>query len=140
MWDALAKLQKSSIDKIPVVFNNVQFLKTTPIPENGKSTKINYYAWFNDKQQLFFELGKLNLTINILEATGEFGVRENDSIIVSGLVKIQTTDEQLQLPELKSYEVDHLSKADVYQDLTLKGYKYSKSFQGINIASNNGIH
>lgn len=75
-----------------------------------------------------------------MEATGEFDVRENDSIVVSGFVNIQTTDEQLQLPELKSYEVDHLSKADVYQDLTCKGYKYSQSFQGINLTSNNGIN
>lgn len=89
---------------------------------------------------MFFNLGKLNLTINILEATGEFCVRENESILVSGLVKIQTTDEQLQLPVLKSYEVDNLSKSDVYQDLTFKGYKYSKSFQGINLTSNNGIN
>lgn len=140
MWNALAKLQKSSVDKIPVVFNNVQFLKTTPIPEDGKSTKIKSFSWFNNKLQWFFDLGKLNLIINILEATGEFRVRENDSILVSGFIKIQTADEQLQLPELKSYEVDHLSTADIYQDLTFKGYKYSKSFQGINLASNNGIY
>lgn len=45
----------------------------------------------------------------------------------------------MQLSELKSYEVDHLSSADVYQDLACKGYNYSKNFQGINYASNNGI-
>lgn len=87
----------------------------------------------------FFVLGKINLTINILEGTGEFGVRQNDSVVVSGFIKIQTTDDQIQLPELKSYEVEHLSTTDVYQDLACKGYKYSKNFQGINLASNNGI-
>lgn len=71
--------------------------------------------------------------------SGEFEVRESDSIVVTGFIKIQTTDEQMQLPELKSYEVDQLSSADIYQDLTCKGYKYSKSFQGIKFASNDGI-
>lgn len=48
VWKALAKLQLSYIDKVPVVFDNVKFLRTTPIPENGninynrKFTVINY--------------------------------------------------------------------------------------------------
>lgn len=84
-------------------------------------------------------LGKLVFLINILAGTGEFEVHESDLIVVSGFIKIQTSDEQTQLPEIKSYETDQLSATDVYQDLACKGYKYSKRFQGINLASNNGI-
>nr|WJN62148.1 fatty acid synthase 1 [Rhopalosiphum padi] len=116
VWNTLAKLQQSSVDKIPVVFDNVQFFKTLPIPENGK---FSFY-------------------INILEGSGEFEVRESDVVVASGFIHIQTSDEQMQLPEIKSYEVDQLSTSDVYQELACKGYKYSKNFQGINIASNNG--
>jgi len=74
-----------------------------------------------------------------LAGSGEFEIREGDSVLASGFIHIQKSDEQIQLPELKSYEVDQLSTADVYQELTCKGYNYSKSFQGINLASNNGI-
>ncbi|XP_050421854.1 fatty acid synthase-like [Adelges cooleyi] len=116
VWNALAKLQLSSIDKLPVVFENVQFFKATPIPANGQ----------------------LTFKINILEGTGEFEVRQSDSVVVSGFVKIPTTDEQLQLSEVKSYDADQLSSADIYKDLSFKGYKYGKSFQGLNTASNNG--
>jgi len=84
-------------------------------------------------------LGKFNFTINILEASGEFEIRESDFVVASGFIHIQTSDEQMQWPELKSYEVDQLSTTDVYRELACKGYKYSKSFQGINFASNNGI-
>jgi len=74
-----------------------------------------------------------------LAGSGEFEIRESDFVLASGFIHIQNSDEQIQLPELKSYEVDQLSTTDVYQELTCKGYKYSKSFQGINLASNNGI-
>jgi len=74
-----------------------------------------------------------------LAGSGEFEIQESDIVVASGFIHIQTSDEQMQLPELKSYEVDQLSTADVYQELACKGYKYSKNFQGINLASNNGI-
>lgn len=74
-----------------------------------------------------------------MEGTGEFEVRQNDIVVVTGFIKIQSSDEQMQLSELKAYEVEQLSTADVYQDLTCKGYKYNKIFQGIQLASNNGI-
>ncbi|XP_025202473.1 fatty acid synthase-like [Melanaphis sacchari] len=116
VWDAFAKLQRSFSGKVPVVFDNVQFFKVLPIPESGKFC----------------------FTINILESSGEFEIRESNSVVVSGFIHIQTSDEQVQLPEIKSYEVDQLSTADVYQELACKGYKYSKSFQGINLANDNG--
>jgi len=140
VWTALAKLQLSTTDKLPVVFDNVQFFKTLPIPENGKLI-IN--CFFNCNQLIqysfFFFLGKFSFTVNILAGSGEFEIRESDAVVASGFIHIQTSDEQMQLPELKSYEVDQLSTSDVYQELTCKGYKYGKSFQGINLASNNGI-
>lgn len=77
-------------------------------------------------------------TINILAGTGEFEISENNSIVVSGFIKTQTSDEQIQLSDLKSYEIDQLTTADIYQDLSYKGYKYSKSFQSIKLANNNG--
>jgi len=87
---------------------------------------------------MVFFLGKFSFNVNILAGSGEFEIRESDIVVASGFIHIQTSDEQMQLPELKSYEVDQLSTADVYQELACKGYKYSKSFQGINLASNNG--
>lgn len=73
-----------------------------------------------------------------MEGAGEFEVKQNDVVVATGFIKIQSSDEQMQLSELKAYEVDQLSTSDVYQDLACKGYKYNKSFQGINLASNNG--
>lgn len=70
--------------------------------------------------------------------TGEFEVHESGSIVIRGYIKIQSSDEQIQLPELKSYEADQMSATDVYHDLTCKGYKYNKIFQGINFASYDG--
>lgn len=87
----------------------------------------------------FFFLGVFEFFTNILAGTGEFEIRENNSVIASGFIKVQTSDEQMQLAEIKSYEVDQLSGTDIYQDLACKGYKYSKSFQAINFTSNNGI-
>lgn len=84
-------------------------------------------------------IDKLTFNVNILAGTGEFDIRESGSVVASGFVKIQTSDEQLQLPEIKSYEVDQLLTTDIYQDLACKGYKYSKFFQGINMTSINGL-
>lgn len=137
MWTALAKLRLSSIDKVPVVFDNVQFFGTTPIPANGKPTIRNVFRSLNVR--CFRSLGKLRFVVNILAGTGEFDVRESDSVVVSGFVNIQTIDERLALPALKSYEIDQLSTADVYQDLACKGYKYGNSFRGIRLTSDNGI-
>lgn len=36
MWKALAKLQISTVDDVPVVFDDVKLIRTTPVPENGK--------------------------------------------------------------------------------------------------------
>lgn len=74
-----------------------------------------------------------------MAGSGEFDIRESGSVIVSGFIKIQTSDEQMVLPQIKSYEVHQLSTSDIYQELACKGYKYSKPFQGINLSSNNGI-
>lgn len=74
-----------------------------------------------------------------MAGTGEFEIRENDFVLASGFIKIQISDEQMPLLELKSYETDQLSTTDIYKDLACKGYNYNKSFQGIILASNNGI-
>jgi len=96
-------------------------------------------SFFSFTVHYSFFIGKFVFVINILAGTGEFDVRERDLVIVSGFIKVQTTNELMELSELKSYDVDQLSSADVYQDLACKGYKYGKSFRGINLTSNNGI-
>lgn len=104
------------------------------MPENGKWIK----SLSSSTKTQYLKIGKVKFVVNILAGTGEFEIRQNDVVLVTGFIKILSTDDQMQLPELKAYEVDQLSTADVYQDLACKGYKYNKSFQGINLASNNG--
>lgn len=54
MWKALAKLQLSSVDEIPVVFDNVQFIRNVPVPVDGKSF-VTRHIFYNQSYNVLFQ-------------------------------------------------------------------------------------
>lgn len=61
-WKTFAKLKNTDFEKLPVVFENVQFHRATIMPKDGA---VKFY-------------------INIMEGSGNFEIVEGGSIAVSG--------------------------------------------------------
>lgn len=80
-----------------------------------------------------------------MAASNEFEIRENDSMTVSGKVRIPTErvlDPQLhaavEAERMDQYDHIRLAAEDIYKELRLRGYDYSGDFQGIHSSDNLG--
>lgn len=122
VWKTFAKLQGKSFEDMPVIIENVNFLRATIMPKEGT----------------------VKFLINIFDGTGEFELCENGSVAVSGRIRLpeDIKKEQLDLPELTpavSSEMLELNASDVYKDLRLRGYDYGGIFKGIKQSDNKGL-
>ena len=122
VWKTFAKLRGTDFEKIPIVFEDVQFHRATIMPKEGP----------------------VKFMINIFEGTGAFEICESGSSAVTGKIRIPENieKEQLDLPvPVLSNEPDllELKTNDVYKDLRLRGYDYSGVFQGIKSSDNRGV-
>lgn len=121
VWRTYAKLRNVDFEKLPIVFENVKFLRATIMPKEGS---IKFF-------------------INIFMGTNEFEICENGSVVVTGKVSVpentQTIMLNLPTPVLRNdSELLELDTKDVYKELKLRGYEYTGEFQGIESASNRG--
>lgn len=121
VWKTFAKLKGTDYEKLPVVFENVQFHRATIMPKEGP----------------------VRFLINIFDGTGDFEICEGGSPAVTG--KIHKSDNpdndqlNLPIPIIKNEpELLNLTKSDVYKDLRLRGYDYGGIFQGIKSSNNRG--
>lgn len=120
-WKILAKLRNTDFEQMPVVFENVQFLRATIMPKDAP----------------------VKFMINIFTGTGDFEISENGSVAVTGKISVPENIDKvmLKLPEPSvpnQPEFKELNKNDVYKDLRLRGYGYEGCFQGIKSTMNRG--
>nr|XP_034178573.1 fatty acid synthase [Osmia lignaria]XP_034178581.1 fatty acid synthase [Osmia lignaria] len=122
VWKTFAKLQKVDYEKLPVVFENVQFQRATIMPKEGE----------------------VKFLINIFMGTGEFEICENGSVVVKGKISVPENDEKMLLnipaPVVQNQpDLLELTPNDIYKELRLRGYDYTGVFQGIKSAQNRGV-
>lgn len=90
---------------------------------------------------LYFYLGVVKFVLNVL-SSGEFELKESDTIVASGQISTSTTigNEFLKLAKPKNKKPQYLplDSADVYKELRLKGYDYNGPFRGIQKIDNTG--
>ena len=105
--------------------------------------KIIYLTHIDSK--LFYPslTGTVNLSVSIMEGTGQFEITENESLVVSGRV-FSPNEPVLQFPVFERSESTEeaalikLSGEDIYKELRLRGYDYGPTFQGILETNNKG--
>lgn len=122
VWKTFAKLRGIDFEKMPVIFEDVQFHRATIMPKEGS----------------------VKFVINIFEGTGAFEISESGASTVTGKIRVpeDIAKEQLNLsvpivrnePELLELKTD-----DVYKDLRLRGYDYSGIFKGVKSSDNRGF-
>ncbi|XP_043288036.1 fatty acid synthase [Venturia canescens] len=131
VWKTFAKLRNTDYENLPVVIENVQFLRATIMSKDG-GTPVRFF-------------------INIFEGTGDFEICEGGTPAVIGKIRASENidTDQLNLPippppppsssTITDPEtLSPLSTADVYKDLRLRGYDYTGIFQGIKTSDNRG--
>ncbi|XP_050531344.1 fatty acid synthase-like [Daktulosphaira vitifoliae] len=110
IWKAFAKLQGKWFEDVPVVFQNLKFLRPTVL---------------NHDTIVKFE-------INILNSSGDFELLEGGSLTVSGNIRLSnesTYENKLQHISSVSEKMD-LKPDDFYKELRLRGYQYKDDFLG----------
>ncbi|XP_053996082.1 fatty acid synthase [Hylaeus anthracinus] len=121
VWKTLAKIRGLDYEQLPVIFENVSFLRATIMPKEGP----------------------IKFLINIFMGTGEFEICENQSVAVTGKISVpETTDKillNLPVPVVRNErELLDLTPGDIYKELRLRGYEYEGIFQGIKSSNNRG--
>ncbi|VVC37697.1 Acyl transferase/acyl hydrolase/lysophospholipase,Acyl transferase,GroES- [Cinara cedri] len=110
IWKAFAKLQGKWFEDIPVIFQNLKFLKPTVL-NTESSVKFN---------------------INILNGSSEFELLEGNSLTVSGSINLYNEN-------IREYQNEHLTiisekmdlnPDDFYKELRLRGYQHKDDFLG----------
>ncbi|XP_050463287.1 fatty acid synthase-like isoform X2 [Cataglyphis hispanica] len=121
VWKTFAKLRNIYFEKLPVIFENIWFQRITFLPEKKP----------------------IKLSVRIFEETGDFIVREVDSVVFSGNIRAAESikKDELNLPLLPIPPTDKelllpLSAKDVYTELKLRGYEHSGYFKGIKSCDN----
>ncbi|XP_065336360.1 fatty acid synthase-like [Cloeon dipterum] len=121
-WETYALMSNKMITDVPVVFENVKFLRATNIPRDGA----------------------VSLTIMVTKGTGTFEVVESGSTVVTGRLyqPENIAKEILDLPN-PNYEDTPLTPPpltpnDVYKELRLRGYNYGGIFKGIKHVHSSG--
>ncbi|XP_017773704.1 PREDICTED: fatty acid synthase [Nicrophorus vespilloides] len=121
-WKTFAKLRNQDYEQLPVIMEDVKFMRATIMPKEGS----------------------VKFLINIFEGSGEFEICESGSVVVSGKIFVaeEIDKEFLALPEKKPLpsetDVLTLNKSDIYKELRLRGYDYTDIFRGIEESDNYG--
>lgn len=111
-WRSFVQSKNSSIDKTPVILENVVFHQTFYMARDGS----------------------VKFAIKFFDGSGRFEICENGTLIVSGFISIPEDITCALLP-LNTIPADgseiYLTKNEVYKELRLRGYDYEGKFQGI---------
>ena len=105
------------MESFPVMFENVSFERATFLTPDSSTA----------------------LKFSVLDGEGTFVIREDNTTVVKGKIKMATSPPCASLLDgPKPAEDDVLTKSDAYKELRLRGYNYSGAFQGINFISLDG--
>ncbi|XP_067208438.1 fatty acid synthase-like [Linepithema humile] len=121
VWETMGLLKSLSYSEMPIVFENVKFIRATHFPKEGP----------------------VYLTIMVQKATGKFEVMEGDNAVVTGTVREPTDITKEKLPrQFLNQEDDNeeevMNTKDIYKELRLRGYQYAGIFRGLKSSSTTG--
>ncbi|GFO05603.1 fatty acid synthase-like [Plakobranchus ocellatus] len=119
-WKTLASIKGVEFEQMRVQLTNVQI-----------------------HQALFLDPSKIStVSVSVMPITGEFQVRDNDSLLSSGVVTtsddpLLETDQHLMRGTVLDGKAvtEVITASEVYRELVLRGYEYGPYFQGIRRAS-----
>uniref|UniRef100_A0A8D0GNS8 Fatty acid synthase n=1 Tax=Sphenodon punctatus TaxID=8508 RepID=A0A8D0GNS8_SPHPU len=123
-WRTLARSFGVAMEEMPILFEDVTIHQATILPKKGST----------------------QLEVRLLPASHCFEVSENGNLAVSGKICLL---EETALNNFRNQQVEvetlpaassafHLSKADIYKELRLRGYDYGVTFQGVLESSSDG--
>nr|XP_012234197.1 PREDICTED: LOW QUALITY PROTEIN: fatty acid synthase-like [Linepithema humile] len=121
VWETMGMLKNLSYTDMPIVFENVKFIRATHFPKQGP----------------------VYLTIMVQRATGKFEVIEGDNAVVTGTVREPTDIAEEKLPrqflnQENDNEEEVMKTKDIYKELRLRGYQYAGMFRGLKSSSTTG--
>jgi len=141
VWKAFAKLQGKWFEDIPVVFQNLKFLRPTVLNTEGITINNQNQFIFNKMNMNILYLGTVKFNIDILNGTGNFELLEGGgSLTFSGSINLYTEDiaeNQIEHLTMISEKMD-LNPDDFYKELRLRGYQYKDVFLGFVEANSEG--
>ncbi|XP_077489973.1 fatty acid synthase-like [Amblyomma americanum] len=112
-WKSLTKRSGKPFHKVPVVFEDINFHRTTILPKSGT----------------------VRFKVQVMSASGDFEVSEGCTLVASGRIRVAEEGEEIlgkstpgPLVEAVPCELD---TEEIYKDLRLRGYGYSGSFKSI---------
>ncbi|XP_072763442.1 fatty acid synthase-like [Anoplolepis gracilipes] len=116
-WQMIGWLKKKNYLDIPIVFENVNFLRSTVL---SKQSPVEF-------------------TFMIQKGSSKFEIIEGASAVVTGTVRIPVNveDEKICTTFIHRNDNDEeeMSMKDIYKELKLRGYQYSGEFRGLKSAS-----
>ncbi|KAL1477476.1 hypothetical protein MTO96_035707, partial [Rhipicephalus appendiculatus] len=113
VWKTLAKRLGKSFNEVPVIFEHLKVLRVTILPPSGS----------------------VRIMVTMMPMSGEFEVCESRAVVAKGRIRVAKEGETVLLKdppgtsgEVIAYDMD---TADVYKELSLRGYKFYGAFRGV---------
>ncbi|KAK8766020.1 hypothetical protein V5799_007201 [Amblyomma americanum] len=112
-WKSLTKRSGKPFHKVPVVFEDINFHRTTVLPKSGT----------------------VRFKVQVMSASGDFEVSEGCTLVASGRIRVAEEGEEILGKSTPGPPVEavpcEVDTEEIYKDLRLRGYGYSGSFQSI---------
>ncbi|XP_072763295.1 fatty acid synthase-like [Anoplolepis gracilipes] len=120
IWQMISWLKKINYLDIAIVFENVNFLRSTVLSKENQ----------------------VNLTLMLQKESGKFEIIEGDNAVVTGTVRtpVNIDDEKIctTVIDRNDNDKEEMTTKDIYKELKLRGYQYTGEFRGLKSASITG--
>ncbi|XP_076267668.1 fatty acid synthase-like [Rhynchophorus ferrugineus] len=114
VWDLYASMNYISMMDMKVIFENCRFINACTMP----SEKVK----------------GLSLHVMIHRQSGNFEISHEDTVVVKGRIRMALENET-QLTTLEKLDITNqsifMNKKDIYKELKLRGYNYTKLFRSL---------
>jgi fatty acid synthase, animal type len=118
VWQTFASMKGLKVDECPIRFENVEIHSAKVMDIKDKSGRYQ----------------QINFVCTISPASGLFEVLEDQKCVASGqcFLNEQSAVQFRTQSNMSAYrQCDLLQKKEIYRDLALRGYEYSREFQSI---------
>ncbi|EFN75819.1 Fatty acid synthase [Harpegnathos saltator] len=118
IWRTIGSLNGTDHKNIPIVFENIKFVRATHLSKRDK----------------------LELTLVIQESNNTFQILEKSNVVVSGIVRLPNNiaKERLQFLAKSDDAEECMNTSDIYKKLRVCGYQYTGWYRSLKSASING--
>ncbi|KAL6446809.1 hypothetical protein ACFW04_001324 [Cataglyphis niger] len=120
IWQIIGLLKQQNYIDIPIVFEDVNFLRSTILPKQSS----------------------IDLTLMMQKGSNKFEIIEGNNTVVTGTVRIPINikDEKICTTFIDRNDNDEevMSTKDIYKELKVRGYQYTGEFRGLKSASIRG--